>query len=417
MLRLALLFLILIVYGSLYPFDAWAPARTPWFGFLLAWPARTTGADLVQNVLAYAPLGLFLALHRLRCSGDSARDALGRVTAAGLLLSFLLESLQQCAPARVASLADIAMNGLGAAAGAMLALLLGRAGACHALQRWRTRHCRVGTLPNIGLAAVALWALAQTSPLVPVFDPGAIGRALAQLAAQLRFPLRLGVGQTLVAAAELIALGLLMRTLAPPRNRPPSDIAFACLLAAVFCAKLVVYGRHLAPQDLVGAALALALLFLLRPITLRAAAIGGSAALLAGFVLGELLPGPGRMLHGFSWVPLAGQMRSLAGLENILELFWPFFALAYFARWLTPPEHRTRALWQGGLLVLALVFQLEWIQQAVPGRFGDITQVLLAVCGWLLPWSFRSGDLRIAPAAHTNSQALRATQAADGLQQ
>ncbi|MDB5960720.1 MAG: teicoplanin resistance protein VanZ [Massilia sp.] len=419
MLRLAFLFLVLIVYGSLYPFDAWAPARAPLLSFLLAWPARTTRADLVQNVLAYAPFGLFLALHGLGRSTARAREIVGRVTAVGLLLSVLMESLQQFEPARTASLADVAMNGLGAAAGALLALAFCAAGEGHGrhplplvapLQAWRARTFRCGTLPDIGLAALALWALSQTSPLVPALDLDYIGRNLAYLGWQLRRPLHLGAGATLVMAAYLIALGLLMRTLARPRQGTHIDLArasdrnFLGLLAAVFAAKLMVYGRYLAIADVGGAVLALAALYLLRGVTARSAAICGSAALLAGFVMGELVSGYGRMLHPFIWVPLAGQMRSLTGLENILELFWPFFALAYFARWLTPPEQRARALWMGALLVLALVFRLEWMQQAVPGRYGDITQVLLAVCGWLLPWSFRSGDLRVAPSSHRNAE-------------
>lgn len=410
MLRLALLFLILIVYGSLYPFDTWEPARAPLLSFMLEWPQRVTRADVVQNVLAYAPFGLFLALYGLRRSTRHARATVGQVTLLGLLVSVLMESLQQFEPARIASLADVAMNGLGTASGALLALVFCSAeGASRAhplplvagLQHWRARHLRAGTLPDIGLAAVVLWVLSQTSPLVPTFDLSYIERNLAYLGWQLRLFPHMGPGATLVSAACLAALGWVLRTLAAPgrAGAAASDLPFICLLTTVFAAKLVVYGRFLAFADVSGALLALGLLHLTRRFSLRAVAVCGSAALLAGFVMAELESGYGRVLHPFNWVPLSGQMRSLTGLENILELFWPFFTLAYFARWLTPPEQRARALWTGAPLVLALVFQLEWIQQAVPGRFGDITQVLLAVCGWLLPWSFRSGDLRLAAGA------------------
>ena len=161
----------------------------------------------------------------------------------------------------------------------------------------------------------------------------------------------------------------------------------------MFCAKLLVLGRYLQLAELAGAALALGVLAIFRgaAVGARAVAIGGAASLLAAFVLAELLPGGGRT-HAFNWVPLAGQLRSLAGMENILELFWPFFALAYLARALTPPARRAQVGWLGSLLVLALVFQLEWMQQGVPGRYGDITQVLLALGGWLLPWSFMGAD-------------------------
>src|SRR5450830_558726 len=125
MLRLAFLFVLLIVYGSLYPFDQWAAAATPPFTFLLHWPRRLDLANLVQNVLAYAPFGLFLALARLRV--QAWRAAIVQVAAAAVL-STVMECLQQFEPARTASTADIAMNVLGALAGGVLALLLAEPG-------------------------------------------------------------------------------------------------------------------------------------------------------------------------------------------------------------------------------------------------------------------------------------------------
>lgn len=411
MLRLTLLFVILIVYGSLYPFAQWGPAGAPLFSFLAHWPSRIPGADLVQNVLAYAPFGLFLTLACLRRGARLGWPLLARVSAAGVALSLTMESLQQFEPSRTASSADIAMNLLGTAAGALLALLFAapRPGVAllpllphRRLHAWRARHFHAGTLPNIGLAAVALWVLTQTSPLVPSIDPAYLHYKLEFLGWQLVHAPHLRWSPMLATCAQVAALGFVMRTLAPaawpgPRRAgapAPGDLLFAALVAAVFVAKLLVYGRFLTIADLAGAACALAVLALQRQVRARRAAAYAAVLLLAGFIIGEMAPGYGTYLQNFNWVPLQGQLRSLAGLENILELFWPFFTLAYCARWLTPPERRAQVRWLGGLLVLALVFQLEWMQQSLPGRYGDITQVLLAVCGWLLPFSFSSGDFR-----------------------
>lgn len=436
MLRIALLFLVLIAYGSLYPFDTWSTPAAPLFRFLWHWPAVLTRADLVQNVLAYAPFGLFYALHRLQreaCAAAPGPSALRRTVGAAFLLSLTMESLQQFEPARTASLADIAMNVLGALAGAMLASTIEQrrrpasAGwpwrQLHRLHRWRERRFRTGLLPNIGLAAVALWALAETSPLAPVFDPAYLARKLAMLAWQVQHPLRIGLAHTLVTACQLAGLGCLLRTLVRPAgvvghkaDAPHADQLFAMLLATVFTIKLLVLGRYLYVAELAGAALALVVLYTLRGDAagrraaamrrpgVRGAAIAGAVALLAGFVLAELLPGRGPH-HDFNWVPLAGQLRSLAGMENILELFWPFFALAYLARLLTAPARRQQVGWLGGLLVLTLVFQLEWMQQDLAGRYGDITQVLLALGGWLLPWSFRGADFAAPAGADANRPA------------
>jgi hypothetical protein len=61
-------------------------------------------------------------------------------------------------------------------------------------------------------------------------------------------------------------------------------------------------------------------------------------------------------------------------------------ALALAIRWLTPWSWRRTAWLGGGLAIAALTFALEWMQQSIPGRFADITDVLLAAAGWTLPW-------------------------------
>jgi len=40
----------------------------------------------------------------------------------------------------------------------------------------------------------------------------------------------------------------------------------------------------------------------------------------------------------------------------------------------------------GALLLALLVFGLEWYQQHLPGRVGDITTVLLTTGTWMLFW-------------------------------
>jgi VanZ family protein len=434
MLRLALLFLVLIVYGSLYPFAVWVvPSGRP-FGFLLSWPMYLSRPDLVQNVLAYAPFGLFLSAWLLQRRSLTGRGALARVAGAALLLSLSMECLQQFEPARNASTADIAMNVLGSLIGAMLALLLDGDGlpatvvtdhvtalpwfSRHRLHAARARSFHCGILPNLGFAAIALWALAETSPLVPAFDLADLGSKIGFLTWQLAHPLTLSLPRLIVAAAQLSSLGLLMRLLVRDDGAGRLKHAvplFAAVLAAVFIVKMLVYGRHLMIEELLAAALALAAVHGCRNGAAPALAAGGAALLLGGFVADELLPGPGMITWQFNWVPLSGQMRSLSGLENILVLFWPFFTLAVFGRFLTPARRREPVSWLGGLLVLALVFQLEWMQQALPGRYGDFTQVLLALGGWLLPWSFRTADFKRplpVPAAASTAAPTAATSTA-----
>lgn len=243
-------------------------------------------------------------------------------------------------------------------------------------------------MPNLGLAALALWALSQTSPLVPTFDIGQVRHGLALLYHALREPGSMQPAQLLTYACYLAGLGLLARTLM--RDGKPALPLFGALVACVLLLKIVVEGRQLSLEAVAGAFAAW--MFLLAASRLRQAAWMGMALIGAGFVVSELAPGPEGMVYGFNWIPLVGQMRSLSGLQNILEIFWPFFAIAYFARLATPIGHRQPVVVIGSAAIAALVFWLEWSQQGLPGRFGDITQVLLACAGWIIPWTFAGPD-------------------------
>jgi VanZ family protein len=79
-------------------------------------------------------------------------------------------------------------------------------------------------------------------------------------------------------------------------------------------------------------------------------------------------------------------MRSLQGYTNILEFLWPFMAMAWLARQVSPPARHHRIAVAGGAAVGAAMFALEWAQLYLPGRSADITQVMLACAGWCAPW-------------------------------
>ncbi|NHZ43586.1 VanZ family protein [Massilia aquatica] len=392
--RLVLVFLVLIVYGSLYPFSGWSEPLAPLFSFLFANPARVEKADLVQNVLAYMPFGLFMVAWLMR----STRFGVALVTAAvaGGVLSLSMEAIQQFLPSRDASRIDLVLNIFGSVAGGLLASLLhGHAVGGPRLVALRAHWLRTGTLPNLGLAALALWALSQTSPLVPTFDVGQVRHGLALLYESLRAPETMQIAQVLTYAGYLAGLGLLAHTVT--RDDKPALLLFGSLVACVLMLKIIVEGRQLSLEAVAGAVAAWMVLLVVRRV--RRAAWMGMALIGAGFVISELAPGPDGMIYAFNWIPLVGQMRSLSGLQNILEIFWPFFAIACFARSITPIGHRQPVVVIGTVAIAAAVFWLEWSQQGLPGRFGDITQVLLACAGWIIPWTFAGPDFTTPMAA------------------
>jgi VanZ family protein len=118
-LYLALAYLVLIIYASLYPFRQLARPRCLAAGvsFDAAWPRYWTVFDLLVNLVAYLPLGFLLALALRRLPG-------GRWTASivalllGSLLSLAMECLQNWLPSRVPSNLDLGCNASGTAIGA-----------------------------------------------------------------------------------------------------------------------------------------------------------------------------------------------------------------------------------------------------------------------------------------------------------
>ena len=71
---LALIYAVLIVYASMYPFVQWSDTGVmPWAYLLAPFPRYWTGFDVAINVAGYVPLGGLLALATLRSrAGRSA---------------------------------------------------------------------------------------------------------------------------------------------------------------------------------------------------------------------------------------------------------------------------------------------------------------------------------------------------------
>lgn len=173
---LALLYTGLIVYASLYPFEGWRPPRAGITDFLwLPWPRWWTRFDLVSNLLGYLPLGLLLFVAAVR-SGWRARLAWPVACAAGLLLSLLMESLQNFLPQRVPSNLDAALNLAGTAAGAGLGALAHARGG---VARWQTLRDRwFARRSAAGLVLLVLWPVGLLFPL-PL--PLAVGQVIPRV--------------------------------------------------------------------------------------------------------------------------------------------------------------------------------------------------------------------------------------------
>ena len=330
---LCIAYTILITYASLHPFSGWRDPGLPLLTFLDApWPRYWTVFDLAVNVLAYLPLGFLLTLTLRRVSGRGL--AASAALLLGAALSFMLECIQTWLPSRVASNVDLACNSLGCGLGVLLAL---RQDARLFERIARLQHYLLAPKPHAeaGLVLLGLWLLIQLSPETQLFGAGNL-RPLLELTPAVPYAAHsFFMIETAITVCNMIAVGLMARTLMANRGSP------SLVIAAFFIIALIV--RTLAAAVLVAPADALAWLtpgarlgllagglllslMLLLPAALRIALAG--LLLMAATVLVNVAPS-----NPYSAAALAtwrqGHFLNFNGLTRLTASFWPFIALPY----------------------------------------------------------------------------------------
>ena len=252
-----LLYLLVVVSASLQPFSGWRDSgNDPWEFLWAPWPRFWTVFDVFTNWLAYFPLGVLLTwavYPRVR----NAR-ALLLATALGLLVSGLLEALQNYLPLRISSNLDLLCNTLGALCGA----LFGISTASSFIDRGRLRDWRLRWFErqaSAGLVLLGAWLVAQLYPQTLAFTTGEIAPLLQEwwsdflnvsaVSVNFFWPSELGieqrlVGEVIAAAAAVGAAALLltslMRPLAP-RLRLLSAWLVLAVVAKSITAALLFY--------------------------------------------------------------------------------------------------------------------------------------------------------------------------------
>ena len=184
---------------------------------------------------------------------------------------------------------------------------------------------------------------------------------------------------------NLAGIGLMMAVVGRSERRIKSAFVFCVML--VLLLKPFIVTRQLSREALFGLVFAGLLLSILpnrKPLQVLLAML----FIFGGFIVAELTPAGGSF-HPFNWIPFAGQIDdTVGGFGSILDGVWPFVALAGLTI-LGFGVRRKPMLWSGGALLIG-VFALEWMQQSVPGRYGDVTVLILAAIGWTVPWLFVS---------------------------
>jgi VanZ family protein len=333
---------VLIVYGSLYPFGEWRSPENDWWEFLFAAPPRfITRTDLTTNVLAYVPLGLLLSI--LLAPYMRVRSALVWAFAAGALLSFAMETVQQFVPNRVASNLDVLTNACGSLVGGLVFRVIqhhrwpGRL-----LFGWRERWFAPGKFTDLGLILLVIWVISQLSLELPSLLAGSLHKGFTPYWEALTDLSRVHPERAIIYALEIVSLGLFARILVKPGHRVLALVVgvLAGAIASKFVAaavlvKFSVLSRLISLEVLAGfAAGVVALLALLRR---------GSERRPYGVAIASLLALAAAKLW---WVPVsaalapnvtssAERMLNITGLAAVASTLWPYLAALFLsAHWL-----------------------------------------------------------------------------------
>lgn len=338
---------LLIIYASLYPFSGWHDnGIAPWAFLSAPLPYYWTGFDVVTNIVGYIPLGMLavLALYP-RVRGVAA---LLIATAGCVLMSGAMEGLQTFLPSRVSSNLDFYTNSGGGLIGALIGWRLSHALLEQSMflilrRRWFLHDA------GRGLIVAGLWPLAQIYPQGYLFGHGQLMPALSDflsdwlespvdLGALLRHGLDLSIEQfwlaeTIIAACGLTGAMLLLLVLLRP-SAPRVRLFFGLLLLTL-AFKSLASALLFAPSNafawitpgaegglLFGSAMLFGLTFA-PPVAQRR--IAAAMLAIALLIVNIIPPNPYFVATMQTWIQ--GKFLNFNGAAHFLSLFWPYLAI------------------------------------------------------------------------------------------
>jgi VanZ family protein len=354
-----LVFTLLIVYASWYPFSEWQNIGLHPLGYLFAkFPYYWTVFDVWTNVAGYMPFGM-LVVFALYPTIRSYWALLIAILA-GTLLSGTMEAVQTYLPTRVPSNLDLITNVLGTTLGAAIGLkcvpyFLEGSQFLNLRKHW--------FLPEAsrGLVVISLWPLALIYPQNHLFGLGHFVPLLTDLlSGLLESPLHLATlwANTMQLSPETYWLtdtfittcgvtGATLTLFLILTNHAPKGI-FAllfilCLLAVKTLASALMFEPHnalvwITPGTLGGILLSLPVIFGLSFAPRKAQRRIAVIALSAGLLLTNIIPDNPyfvEMLQTWS----RGKFLNFSGAAQFLAILLPFLALWY----LYHPVHRHKA--------------------------------------------------------------------------
>ncbi|MGH8726790.1 MAG: VanZ family protein [Burkholderiales bacterium] len=343
--------MLLITYGSLYPFSFSFSEPQPLGTLLTDFRLFTSRGDVLGNCLLFVPFGvggMFAFAPRI-----GTKPGAVAVAAAGFVFALSLQWAQLYLPSRDAVLSDVIWNGLG--------LALGIAAASFAKFHWDK------SPPAIPLALLVLWFAQELVPFLPTLDWQKIKDSVKPLF----LDPEIEVARALFHFAAALLTGRVLTEVVGERASMRWLLLF---VLAVLAAKLFVVSRVLSWSLVLGMTLACAVWKCIGEAREPRRGAFIMLTLLAAIAATSLHPFTLRWPPGkFTWIPFAGQLEG-AMLVNLSALIEKTFLYAGVL-WLVG----ARNLWPSAICLVLVVLLLEAAQTLIAGRSADITEAV-----WIL---------------------------------
>ena len=349
---------VLIVYGSLYPFN-FSPAQSGALTHLFFdGKLITSTGDMLGNVFLFAPLGLIAMLNWVPNWGLT-RTAISAV-AIGFSLALGLQVLQIFLPTRDAALAVVLWNMLGMLGGVL-------AGGCIAMLKPGLAELpRTRTIP---LSLLAVLVAIEWIPLVPSLDLQLVKLHLKLLwstPVTLGAPLWQGIAMAILAGYLLASVF----------NRRRSVLWLVLFLAVVSVGKLFIEDMPMQPSGSVGLALGGLGWVIAQHCSEASRRNFVWLTLMLCYTASALAPYQLRDdFAAISWLPFATMLEG-SMLSNVRSLTGNMiFYLGILFAGARPSGRITSATLGLALWVLAM----ELMQTMIRGRSADITEAILVL--------------------------------------
>jgi len=375
--RFLLFTILLIVYGSLFPFHFGVRAEIPHPFWTLThnWPPidRYFYRDAVVNLLLYMPLGIlaFAWLMEKPKEKLSALPAAALALAAGALLSGSMEFLQAFDRPREPSPMDLVTNVLGTAAGIALARTYQ-----NALARFSHHPAlKAAFRPSGAWLLLLFWTASELCPLFPNLSPFVFRHKLAALANLAAFHW----ADAATVAVDCLAVACLLEAVAGAR----ASRYLLPLVLLLVPAKILIQDRTLQLAEVLGAVCAgLAWGFgfwRYRRHTLVVAWLAVASLLVRGLAPYRWSAAAGP----FSWIPFGATLSYdyAAAMQPILQKGF-LYGSSIWLFWATGRRRLAPAIG-----IAALLAAIEFAQRHLPGRTAEITDPVYALLlAMMLQW-------------------------------